>query len=502
MTHVMEEKTAATRNRHSPRDDALLWRECAEDEEEPPESAAQHVDSEEENQEEKEQEQVGGPAECNHVAAPDGGWGWVVVGASVFIQSVTLALPACMGIFYKDLQTELSASNAEISWVPGIMTAVMLAGGPLCSVLVERCGCRTTVMAGGLLSGLGMAVSSLVRTTTELYITSSITGLGCCFSFQPSVTIVGHYFVQHRVFANALSSIGPSLGNSILPAIINALLSQFGWRGSFLILSGVLLNCCVCGALMRPIASGPNKHRHSEVLHEPNKGSVKTVLGGTIASLQRHLAFDLLMSNARYRAYLVGVSWTPLAYMLPLFYLIPHAAYHNIASDRATLLLSVPGLMNIAVRPLVAFIMGMPRFKGSSSFAYVFAGSVILNGLADFVCGAAASFEALLLFVVMFALSTGVGISLTYTVLMDTVEMSRFHSAFGFLCLLQSILVLIGPPLGGMLVDHTGQYSFVFYTCGACISSAGLFLAGSFYFLDCKRDKEEKKKSIKKPSDL
>lgn len=43
-------------------------------------------------------------------------------------------------------------------------------------MLVERFGCRATVMIGGLLSGLGLAVSSLARTITDIYITSTITG--------------------------------------------------------------------------------------------------------------------------------------------------------------------------------------------------------------------------------------------------------------------------------------------------------------------------------------
>lgn len=41
---------------------------------------------------------------------------------------------------------------------------------------MERFGCRVTVMVGGLLSGLGMAVSALARTITDIYVTSGITG--------------------------------------------------------------------------------------------------------------------------------------------------------------------------------------------------------------------------------------------------------------------------------------------------------------------------------------
>lgn len=61
--------------------------------------------------------------------APDGGWGWVVLTATVLVLALTLAFPSCIGIFYKDLQNDFQASNTETSWVPAIMLAVLHAGG-------------------------------------------------------------------------------------------------------------------------------------------------------------------------------------------------------------------------------------------------------------------------------------------------------------------------------------------------------------------------------------
>lgn len=66
------------------------------------------------------------PATCD---APDGGWGWVVLVATILVLALTLAFPACIGIFYLDLQEEFKASNSETSWVPSIMTSVLHAGG-------------------------------------------------------------------------------------------------------------------------------------------------------------------------------------------------------------------------------------------------------------------------------------------------------------------------------------------------------------------------------------
>lgn len=71
-----------------------------------------------------------GPASApGAVTAPDGGWGWVVLFATIMVLALTLAFPSCVGIFYTDLQNEFHATNSETSWVPSIMTSVLHAGG-------------------------------------------------------------------------------------------------------------------------------------------------------------------------------------------------------------------------------------------------------------------------------------------------------------------------------------------------------------------------------------
>lgn len=81
---------------------------------------------------EGEKQVPGPPSDQNHPVAhdaPDGGWGWVVLVATILVLALTLAFPACIGIFYLDLQEEFKASNSETSWVPSIMTSVLHAGG-------------------------------------------------------------------------------------------------------------------------------------------------------------------------------------------------------------------------------------------------------------------------------------------------------------------------------------------------------------------------------------
>ncbi|XP_069016161.1 monocarboxylate transporter 6 [Embiotoca jacksoni] len=424
------------------------------------------------------------------VEAPDGGWGWVVLVATILVLALTLAFPSCVGIFYTDLQNEFYASNSETSWVPSIMTSVLHAGGPFCSMLVERLGCRATVMLGGVLSGLGMAASSFTRTIGELYVTAGvITGLGFCFSFQPAVTILGHYFVRRRAFANAMSSTGTALGLCTLPFLGNYLHTEFGWRGSFLVLGALLLNCCVCGAVMRPLQ--PNKRRGPPLMnHGPpptdgeKTGRLRTMRNCLLTFLSKHMAFDQFCNNPRYCAYAIGITWMMLGFVVPLVYLVPYATANDIEQSRAALLLSILGIVNIIVRPPFGIIFNMPWFKGRH--IYVFASALLVNGLSNSICCFGPSFPVLLTYVVIYGLSMSVVGSLMFTVLMDIVEMSRFPSALGLLAIMESVTLLIGPPLAGVLVDRTDQYFHVFFTCSAVVASSAVFLMVSFCWLDKK----------------
>ncbi|XP_072229438.1 monocarboxylate transporter 6 isoform X1 [Leuresthes tenuis] len=433
------------------------------------------------------------------VTAPDGGWGWAVLVATIMVLALTLGFPSCVGIFYTDLQNEFQASNSETSWVPSIMTSMLHAGGPFCSVLVEKFGCRATVMFGGVLSGVGMTASSFTRSITELYITAGVvTGLGFCFSFQPAVTIMGHYFVRRRAFANAMSSTGTALGLCTLPFLGNYLHTELGWRGSFLVLGAVLLNCCVCGAVMRPLQ--PNKHRGQPLMnHGPpppdqqsekkKKGMVRTIWNCLLASLRKHMAFDQFCNNPRYCVFAIGITWMMLGFVVPLVYLVPYATAYNMDQSRAALLLSILGIVNILVRPPFGIIFNMPWFKGRH--IYVFASALLVNGLSNGICCIGPGFNVLLSYVIMYGLSMSVVGSLMFTVLMDIVEMRLFPSALGLLAVMESITLLIGPPLAGILVDRTGQYFFVFVACSAVVASSAVFLIVSFYWLD----KKEKKAS-------
>ena len=69
--------------------------------------------------------------------------------------------------------------------------------------------------------------------------------------------MIGKYFYNRRPIANGIAMAGSPVFLSALSLLNTWLFDQFGWRGSFLILGGLLFNCCVAGSLMRPIGPKP-----------------------------------------------------------------------------------------------------------------------------------------------------------------------------------------------------------------------------------------------------
>lgn len=78
--------------------------------------------------------------------------------------------------------------------------------------------------------------------------------------------MLNSYFDKKRGLANSLSNSGGSLGGLLLPLIIQALLETYALRGAQIVVSGMLLNIVVSGALLRPLKNNiPNEKLNLEV---------------------------------------------------------------------------------------------------------------------------------------------------------------------------------------------------------------------------------------------
>lgn len=183
---------------------------------------------------------------------PDGGYGWVVVGASFVVSLIADGISFSFGLIYTELLHNFDTSPSKLAWVGSLFLAVPLLAGPVMSNLVDKYGCRRMTMIGGTLSCVGFALAAISTSVGVLYLTFGIiAGIGLGVEYVTAVVSIAFWFDKKRTFATGIGASGTGLGTFIFAPLTQYLIDSYGWRGATLLLAGALLNFAVCGALMR-----------------------------------------------------------------------------------------------------------------------------------------------------------------------------------------------------------------------------------------------------------
>ncbi|XP_003745670.2 monocarboxylate transporter 12-like [Galendromus occidentalis] len=184
---------------------------------------------------------------------PDGGWGWVVVFCSFMVHVLADGVTYTFGIFYIKFVEYFEESKGKTAWVASILVSTTFLCGPIASALTNLYGCRVVTIAGSLLAASGMFISIWAPNVTFLFFSIGIlTGMGLGLMYLPAIVSVSMYFDRKRAFATGIAVCGSGFGTFVLAPVIEALVDFYGWQGALMITSGMLLNCVVFGALMRP----------------------------------------------------------------------------------------------------------------------------------------------------------------------------------------------------------------------------------------------------------
>ncbi|XP_064162459.1 monocarboxylate transporter 1-like [Anguilla rostrata] len=435
---------------------------------------------------------LGGPV---GYTPPEGGWGWAVVAGAFISIGFSYAFPKSITVFFKEIEVIFNATSSEVSWISSIMLAVTYGGGPVSSILVNKYGSRPIMMLGGCLSGCGLIAASFCNTVQELYFCVGVVGgLGLAFNLNPALTMIGKYFYKKRPIANGIAMAGSPVFLSTLAPLNSWFFDHFGWRGSFLILGGLLLNCCVAGSLMRPIGPKPQPALRDNTNKPKPVGKVKDKR----TVLQKINSFiDLtLFTHRGFLLYLLGNCIMFFGLFSPLVFLSNYAKSKDISKDKAAFLLSILAFVDMVARPSMGLVANTALVR--PRVQYFFAASVLYNGVCHVLAPLSEDYTSFIIYAVFFGFAFGWLSSVLFETLMDLVGAQRFSSAVGLVTIVECGPVLLGPPLLGMFNDIYHDYKYTYYACGIILMVASVFLfvgMGINYRLLEKEKKEEERRA-------
>uniref|UniRef100_A0A1Q3FII2 Putative monocarboxylate transporter n=1 Tax=Culex tarsalis TaxID=7177 RepID=A0A1Q3FII2_CULTA len=239
---------------------------------------------------------------------PDGGWGWVVVFASLMVSLIMDGVSFSFGLIYTELLAYFGESKSKTAWIGSLFIAVPLLVGPIMSNLVDRYGCRKMTIIGGTVATIGFVISSYCTSVEQLFFSFGIlSGLGLGVGYVTVVVSIAFWFDKKRTFATGIGASGTGIGTFLYAPLTQYLLDNFGWRGTTLILAGTLFNIVVMGALMRDpdwmIEESKLESRSQSMLTFSNSSvcldEIKKLIEGGVA--KEHL-LDTLVTNVNTEA--------------------------------------------------------------------------------------------------------------------------------------------------------------------------------------------------------
>ncbi|MFC1907508.1 MFS transporter [Chloroflexota bacterium] len=396
-------------------------------------------------------------------------YGWVMVAASMVIAGTLMGIRFSYGVFFKSLQSEFELTRAATSNVYSAYMVGSAVLGILTGWVSDRYGPKLAACLMGLFTGLSLLVTSQTNAQWQLFLSYSLLlAMGSAAPAPILVSAISRWFDKKRGNATGITASGTALGTFVVAPFTAYLVSNLGWRMSFIVIGLIVWVVVISLALL--------------LRRDP--GEIGALPDGAIAGISRieptgmgnsrqPAGLSLLQTAATRNFWLLLSIWFMWGICLGLIltHLIPYATDVGIPAIGAATVLSVISGFQIPARVL----------SGRLS-------DIIGRKVPGIICGllGTGAFMWLMwshnlwmfyLFGALFGLSWG-GITVgSYMLTSDSFGGRNLGLIMGLLMVGFSMGTAVGSTFGGIIFDVTDSYSVAFSTGAAAMLITALLFA-------------------------
>ena len=361
--------------------------------------------------------------------------GWAVV-AAAFLSTFAVFAPAySFGIFFEAMEESFDAGKSATALVFSIATFLYFVGGIYTGRWSDRVGPSRVVLTGAVAITAGLMLTAAVDSLWMAYFTYGLgVGIGVACGYVPMVAPIGGWFVRHRTTAMGVAVAGIGCSWLVVPPVVSALIDSHGWRTTYVILGAGVFVLLVIAAWLTAAAPG-------HVVEEPQP----------FMTIMRLPSFSLI-----YFSMLVG----SIALFMPFVFLVDYATEQGLSDGQAAVLLQVLGATSVVGR------LGLGALAGRTGVVRLYQVSFLCMALSFLIwLAAGSSFGMLVLFVIALGVSYGGFIALAPAVTAQLFGVTGLGAILGASYTAAGVGGLIGPPLGGYLIDATDGYTATIVLC-------------------------------------
>lgn len=256
------------------------------------------------------------------------------------------------------------------------------------------------------------------------------TGIGVGLIYNTGYIVLAFNFEKKRNMATGIAVSGCGIGPFILSPLFQLIHHHYGYNGFFLMVAGLGLQSCVCGALLRP--------SHLETTSKLARKNRKT---------ENCFSCDLtVVKNAS--LFCVGMSGFFLNIGIFLIYLhFPKYAMDNGSSEsEVSLYLSIAGICSCIGR----ILLGMASNSDNVNEDIVYFGSYVMIGVCTIIIPFFISFHsAKILYVIVLGSYSGACYVVVNTIVLKLTGPNHVAQGTGLVMAYIGVGTLIGPPIAG-----------------------------------------------------
>ncbi len=388
-------------------------------------------------------------------------YGYIIAVTGFFIQLISFGVYNTFGIFFVQLSTEFGWTRATTAGARSLSPLIFGLGSIVAGRLNDRFNPRLVMTIFFLVLGSGYVLMSQVNTVWQFYLFYGIIiGVGTSGSDVPILSTLARWFVKKRGMMTGIMKVGAGLGMLSMPLVANWLISNHGWRVSYIIIGVTSLIFLIPAAQFLRRDPG-------QMGLLPDGATVKEA---SPASEDREISLRQAMHTRQF--WLLSAVFLFFAFCVHtvLTHIYPHAVDLGISATVAANFLATIGGASIIGR----LIMGRAGDRIGNKPAMII--DLIILAVALLWLQLANETWELYLFVALYGFAHGGLFTLISPMIAELFGLGSHGVIFGAINFLAAAGGAIGPVAVGYIFDVTGSYQLGFILLAAASILAVLLM--------------------------
>jgi len=336
---------------------------------------------------------------------------------------------------------------------------------PIVGWAVDKYGPRIVIVLGAIIAGLGYCMMPMISSLLGFYmIYGVLLSIGMsAMLYIPAFTLIARWFKRKVSMATSVLAIGAGVGGLICAPISAILITQYGWRFSFIIIG--ITTWVIVLPLTLVVRNSPEEMNLRQDGDPPPQVSDNGEISEEELSNgddQDYTLKQALTSSVFWLLALAGL-FQGMAHSTIIVHSVPHLTDMGIPLTQAAA--SIGFLTMVSVIGRVSYGYLGDRFDKR----YLFVSLYVMQATGILVLMNATSMMTVYLFIFLFGVGFGGGIPLGNAIRAEYFGRAAFGKIIGFSAPVGMLSSAIGPILAGHIYDVSGSYRYAYMTVAALV---------------------------------